>query len=87
MRRERRIEGRRIRRRRRIAARLDETARRMGLYLLPWQRDVAVAWIDGERPAVVRARRAGWSTLARVVERRVNTTRRNSGPPCDDFVC
>lgn len=70
MRRERRIEGRRIRRRRRIAARLDDTARRVDLYLMPWQRDVAVAWIDGDRSMrnSSRGRRFGWSALSRVVD-------------------
>lgn len=37
-----------------------------GLQLLPWQRDIAVAVLDGDRFYVSRGRRGGWSTLDQV---------------------
>lgn len=67
--RDRRIAGRRIRRRRRIAARIDALTAADGFYLLSWQREALVSWIDGDRPVYPTGRRAGRSTLLDVVAR------------------
>jgi len=45
---------------------LDAVALAGGLQLLPWQRDIAVAVLDGDRFYVSRGRRGGWSTLDQV---------------------
>lgn len=69
MNRERRIAGRRIRRRRRIGVRLDRMAERMGLDLIPWQRDLAIAALDGATLTLVGGRKSGITTTRRAVDR------------------
>ncbi|MEI3845227.1 MULTISPECIES: hypothetical protein [unclassified Microbacterium] len=41
--------------------------RRLGLTLLPWQREIAIRALDGESKVTKRARRSGWKTIRRVV--------------------
>lgn len=59
MNRERRIAGRRIRRRRRIVARLDATISALDVKITPWQRVMLLAALDGEQPHLMRGRRYG----------------------------
>lgn len=42
--------------------------RRLGVDLLPWQREWALRALDGEHIVMVRARRSGWKTIRRVVK-------------------
>ncbi|WP_295103117.1 hypothetical protein [uncultured Microbacterium sp.] len=65
---ERRRAGRRIRRDRRIAARFDAMCANLGIEPMPWQRDLALAALRGEIPTTSRARRAGWSTVHRLID-------------------
>lgn len=41
--------------------------RRLGITLLPWQHEVAIRALDGERTVTMRARRSGWKTIRQVV--------------------
>ena len=68
MNRERRLRGRAVRKRRRIAARLDLIAARFGVSLIPWQREVAVSILCGNPTYVSRGRAAGWRTTQRVAQ-------------------
>lgn len=54
-----RIAGRTIRRRRRLAARIDALAAASGVELLVWQRNVLVGLLDGAPQPRVRAREGG----------------------------
>lgn len=66
--RERRLAGRRVRRRRRIAARLDAFAEAAGVPLLPWQREWAVSILDGDMVVLVGGRRGGRAVTLRTVQ-------------------
>jgi ABC-type phosphate/phosphonate transport system ATPase subunit len=46
---------------------IDEAAEALGVELLPWQREVGQRILNGERAAMVGGRRAGRTTLRRVV--------------------
>jgi hypothetical protein len=48
---------------------IEDAARALGVELLPWQREIGQKILDGERIMVLRGRRAGWTTLARVIDR------------------
>lgn len=65
---ERRRAGRRIRRDCRIAARFDAMCARLDIQPMPWQRDLALAALRGEKlETVQRGRRQGWSTVQRLI--------------------
>lgn len=50
------------------AERLDIVERRLGIVLMPWQRQWAMRALDGEHIVTTRARRAGWKTILRAVK-------------------
>lgn len=50
------------------ADRVDAFAKSAGVELMPWQRDVAAAALSGEPMVLGRGRRAGMSTVERIVE-------------------
>lgn len=70
----RRIEGRRIRRRRRIGARVDAIAADIGVTLMPWQREATIRLMDGETAYIVGGRQAGRSATRAVLARATNHT-------------
>lgn len=51
-----------------VGDRVDAFAESIGIELMPWQREIAVAALSGEEIAFVRGRRAGMSTVQRIVE-------------------
>ena len=50
------------------ADRVDAFAKSTGVELMPWQRDVAAAALSGAPMVLGRGRRAGMSTVDRIVE-------------------
>lgn len=46
---------------------IDEAAKALGVSLLPWQREVGQRIVNGDRVVMVGGRRAGLTTLRRVV--------------------
>lgn len=48
--------------------RLRVVERRLGIDLLPWQREWALRALTGEHAVTTRARRSGWKTVRRVIE-------------------
>lgn len=50
------------------ADRVDAFAKSVGIQLMPWQRDVAVAALSGEPMVLAGGRRGGMNTVERIVE-------------------
>lgn len=48
--------------------RLAIAERSLGVELMPWQRQWALRALNGEHMVTLRARRAGWKTLRRVID-------------------
>lgn len=51
------------------AEKVDATSAEMGLRLLPWQRDIAIAALEGRPLALVGGKQCGRSTVLEVVKR------------------
>lgn len=58
---------------------IDVAAEALGVYLLPWQKDLAVRFMAGERFMVRGSQRSGWATTKAVVREAIRMSGEGDG--------